>query len=59
MIAALALGGKILNNSDYTNAAINASKFIENNLKDNNNKLLKDIAMENLVYLLILMIMHF
>ena len=41
MIAALALGGKILNNSDYTNAAINASKFIENNLKDNNNKLLK------------------
>ena len=40
MIAALALGGKILNNSDYTNAAINASKFIENNLKDNN-KLLK------------------
>ena len=41
MIAALALGGKILNNSDYTDAAIKASKFIENNLKDNNNKLLK------------------
>ncbi len=41
MIAALALGGKILNNSDYTNAAVNASKFIENHLKDNNNKLLK------------------
>ena len=41
MIAALALGGKILNNSDYTDAAINASKFIENNLKDNSNKLLK------------------
>ena len=31
MIAAFALGGKILNNSDYTNAAINASKFIEDN----------------------------
>ncbi|MAV70792.1 MAG: thioredoxin domain-containing protein [Candidatus Marinimicrobia bacterium] len=41
MIAALAYGGSVLNNINYTNAAENSAKFILENLKDNKGRLLK------------------
>ena len=41
MIAALAYGGSVLNNINYTNAAEKSAKFILENLKDNKGRLLK------------------
>ncbi len=41
MIAALANGGKILNNSEYTMAAQNSAKFMKESLRDSEGKLFK------------------
>ena len=41
MIAALAMGGQILNKPEYSNAAKKAAAFMEKHLRDRNGKLLK------------------
>ena len=41
MIAAMAKGGRVLNNQKYINAAINSADFILNNLMDSRGRLLK------------------
>ena len=41
MIAALSLGGQVLNEPDYITAAERAAKFVEKNLRDKKERLMK------------------